>query len=344
MEVDQNFDKICRACLSESSNMKSLFAKLEGGQQLLDLLVVTANIEVRSADTLPKQVCGDCESFLYQADDFKRRCKESEMILKNICPSGFNPYSVKTDEDTEGNEAKISISCLEKPNNCEVVIEKPDFLSLFANSDISLKKLDSTKIDEKHTVKTEVGLEFDNVDYEDHFNGNEELLIPIEIEGMKEVTTYKCVCGEEYKSKDKFKDHIKLKNCAKKHSKKDSNKTCIPIKNKIECLKCNLTFDTINKWSTHQLIHTKEFKKVFKRDNGEAPKLQCSLCLRKFKSKITLRKHLKRHEAKDSIKHVCSKCKREFKYKAYLESHMLSVHLNGNNSVIFYLVAALFCC
>lgn len=331
MEISsQAFDIICRACLSESHNMKSLYTKLKDASgQLLDLLKFAANIEINSSDALPKQICDSCEAFLYKSDEFKRRCKESEVILKNVCPNAYEPYSVKTDNNKSENDAKIQHVSPEKSINYEGDLEKPDFMSLFANSDICFKKLDTSSLEHKHTAKSEFGLEIGNGDYSDGFDDREDLKMPVEFDQKHEIKSYKCDCGEEYKSKFNLKKHIKNKNCIVKKRRKNSSKTPLPIKNELACPKCDQIFESINSWSTHQLSHISPRRKVLKNQEDHVPKVQCSLCLQKFKNKKTLTKHIVRHETKDNVKYICTKCKREFKYKAFLESHMLSVHAKG---------------
>ncbi|XP_075988501.1 uncharacterized protein LOC142984636 [Anticarsia gemmatalis] len=321
MEINiQLFDRICRVCLIQSAELKSLFSKKDGDERsLLEILTYTANINVKVEDNLPKQVCIACESIMCKADAFKRRCQESETILNNVyqnastCGESTNNdqnCAIK-DEKTDLQHKLLEYGTLVAPvttnngfkdNFDKKNIVLQDFPICSTNDDIFAKFPDSKLPDNyEQPVKEETvnNVEEQN-DFLDHFDdGDQFLTVPIEYDepvtkkptplSKKFGIRYQCYCGTQFPSKEKYKSHLKVK-------------------------KCNAC----------------KIERLGRDKNGVKNQLQCSFCLRKFKNKTSLAAHIERHEKTDNIKHVCEVCKREFRYKAYLENHMLTAHTKTN--------------
>ncbi|XP_063370726.1 zinc finger protein OZF-like [Cydia amplana] len=307
---------ICRTCMCEGGNMRSVFHKLQDGKSATDLLEIIANITINSDDNLPKQICDKCERFLCKAAYFKSRCLDVEVKLTKL----FN------------NESRSSLSLIkhenkapestDEPYQCSIcfskyseiaLLEKHVFnfhqlkkvslfneFSLFANAKANLITLEtvSEKEENESLVKEEINSDyvedsnFDNV-YSEH--DAESLLIEF----------------EPKIDKDTFEAPV---------MPIDNDKIDNLEKEKYECGKCNHKFKSANSLNLHKRKH-KEKKDIEK-------KYQCSLCMRKFISKSGLTNHLSIHGTKDDVKYTCGRCKREFKHKAHLDNHMVTLHAN----------------
>lgn len=336
-----SFDKICRSCLSVSANLKSLFSRIDDSDRsLLDVLKYTTNVNIRTDDILPKLVCNECEVIMCKADEFKRRCLESELILINI--------SIGTESDFTGLE--IDKKCPVKSENSDAELKN----SLNHPSDGSNNSLDDDSYDVKQGILKELEDECDNTvevdksqegkeikivkeEFSDGFQDDDNFqdtstfqsdtekvsdLLPIEYKHEKD-EIHICHCKNTFDNKDKYDAHLKRYCCDKyKHIfKKLKKSNVIQIKNEISCQQCARQFSTVAGWKAHQRSH--EAKRPVQKS------FKCSICLRKFKHNRTLLAHLRRHD-KEPVKYVCDKCKREFKYKAYLENHIISLHSSNS--------------
>nr|XP_021199574.2 gastrula zinc finger protein XlCGF57.1-like [Helicoverpa armigera] len=347
MEISvETFDKICRVCLIECADMKSLFTKMDDGDRnLFELLAFTANIHVKLEDALPKQVCGECESVMCKADAFKRRCTYSNTILNSIYQNSISnsnatiideKCSIKDENDdlTEKLSSYVSFPpCDARNNSSENGFDKKSNLvqdsSIYEAADSSFFNLNSSKAPESSgtTVKQELTLNFnDEIDFADHFDeATESETLPIESKEeplSNEEKTYTCICGQTFKLKDKYKSHLKLKSCNKyKKIFKNVNKNKLNnIQNEIECIDCNRKFKTMNAWRIHQQVHKN--KQV---DEKKTPFFTCKFCLWEFKSEATLATHIQKHEKTFDSKtetYQCSFCLRKFKNKTSLAAHI----------------------
>ncbi|CAB3241590.1 unnamed protein product [Arctia plantaginis] len=358
MEINlELFDKICRVCLIQSVELKSLFTNIDGdGRNLLEILAFTANIDVKIEDSLPKQVCRACESIMCKADAFKRRCLESETILHNVYRNTnevtektkcIQNYSIK-DEKTDLKEKLCEYSTLVSPNpsnsGSHYDLNKKNIDLPICSTSLSLNKFSQEFSDKgEQTVKKEtLSIIEEENQYLDHFDDDHFDSIPLDsLKKNQEVKTvnkkigtrYECYCHTLFSDKDEYNSHLKEKKC-NAYKMLKSNKS----KHKIQCTKCDKEFTSANGWKYHQNIHREDSPILLQNtdsnkdtsSNNKTETFQCSFCLRKFKNKVSLSVHVQRHEETNSIKHVCEICKREFKYKAYLENHVLAVHSRTN--------------
>lgn len=308
----ENFDRICRACLCESNNMKSLFTKLESNEQsLLDLFRLAANLSARMDDMLPKQVCSECELILLKSEEFRNRSLASDTLLKKLFESSTqNQYYVTLNTESSENDDKSHLF-FDKLSNFELQeVEKTD-------SECSIFRTDTQKLVTSvlDSVKKEIDFE-NHHDFDNGFEDNE-LLETVSIE-------YK----DESLPKPREKSiNNKLKKQQWKKDKTPKNKD-FSLSYEFSCQICNINFDDLTSWENHLKTHP-ALKNNRKSNAKEDLRLfKCSRCFRRCKTKKTLSKHMKLHEQTDNIKFSCDKCKREFKYKSFLESHVISVHMH----------------
>lgn len=349
MEISvQMFDRICRVCLVQSTDMKSLFTKTDGeNYNLFEILAFTADINVKFEDSLPKQVCAECESVMCKANAFKRRCLNSETILNNIYQNSISrgeasnidkQCSIK-DENEDANEKLSNYISLETSNilNCvsQDSFEKKNVLiqdtSIYPIADTSFSKLtDSTVPDNpEQPVKEEINLNFDDdISFPDHYD--DETQCDTITAGFKEEESlsiggkkYTCYCGLTLATKYKYENHLKQTQCNKyKKVFEKMNKTkLVTVKNEVECVQCNRKFKTPNDWREHQHVHSNEHK-----SNNTSLLHVCKFCLSQFKTEAALKTHIRKHEKNINSKtesHQCSYCLRKFKNQTSLSAHIL---------------------
>ncbi|XP_066262618.1 zinc finger protein 436-like isoform X2 [Euwallacea similis] len=85
--MSQDFNKICRTCLLETTESKSLFIAQyinDEPVKLSDILSACASIQVSQSDHLPKQVCFECEQSILNTFTFQQQCQKSDSLLRAI--------------------------------------------------------------------------------------------------------------------------------------------------------------------------------------------------------------------------------------------------------------------
>lgn len=362
MEISvQSFEKICRICLIECTDMKSLFSKTDDEERnLLEILEYTANINVHIEDNLPKQVCCECQDVMCKADAFKRRCLESEKILNNLCEisiqkeetqsSNDNDYCIKHENSDVNDQLAIDNSFQLNNGKDSLDVKNGGLFKVIAvyPAGETIGNIDTNISDNCaiHVKVEAVNKYEDDTDFSNHFNDAEDTSYSVENSDKKLKTFHQCNCGLIVSSIDKLKSHVRLGNCKQKKVKQKLSKK-VAKTNKV----CSNNYDKIppilTTWEDHQqtqnehidnteplecLLCLKTFKTkallaAHKHEKSEKREFfQCSLCLRRFKNKKSLSTHIQRHKETDNIKHVCEVCKREFKYKAFLENHIITVH------------------
>ncbi|XP_028156706.1 gastrula zinc finger protein XlCGF57.1-like isoform X2 [Ostrinia furnacalis] len=259
-----NLEKICRTCLLESPHMVALSTKMEGNNRTLyDVLIFVLNNNVAIGEKLPKQICGDCEMQLFRVEEFKRRCNESENILKEL-----------VDASQSGPSQLIK---LESTSKIEKQATFEHFLELNPINVIDSLKEDSTgmilepvKVDSKADVKAAIKEEFsdfsDDLD-DDNYDDNSQ--------NITENKNYHCPCGESFTELDQYQKHMDSEKCSKTSK---SDLLLIPVK----CGQCNLVFKNSEDFKRHVKTHIKPNSKYF----------QCKLCKKKFTKKCNLQTHL----------------------------------------------------
>ncbi|XP_073964495.1 uncharacterized protein [Choristoneura fumiferana] len=321
IKLDAN--TICRTCMCEAADMKSVFLKLHDERTLSDLVAFITNININNEDSLPKQVCNECETFLSKASSFKQRCLDVESKLTKLftkeTSSSFSRIKsekcVKDDSIVNVDEPFQCSVCFSKFS--EIVLLKNHFfdchkfnevpllneITLFSNAKDIIALETIPEKEENEGVKKEFNELDHDSPYEEFSEQNDSESIVIEyrpdINDVKITNTLKTPLD------DKYSQTVSLLS--------DKNKTHM-------CDKCNQEFKTANSLNLHRRKHI-EKKEVEK-------KHQCPMCMRKFVKKASLTNHLRTHENQEEVKYTCGSCKREFKHKAHLDNHMVTLHAN----------------
>ncbi|KAJ8707248.1 hypothetical protein PYW08_011382 [Mythimna loreyi] len=315
-------------------------------RNLLEILAFTADINIKFEDSLPKQVCGECESVMCKADAFKRRCLNSETILNNIYQNSLSRAETSNadkkclikDENRDLTEKLSNYVTFETSNNTNYStqdgFDKKNVLiegaSMYPIPDPSFCKIPDTKVPEnpEESVKEEINMNFDDeINFSDHYDDGAQCdTIPVDFKEEKSIKNegkmHTCCCGQAFSTKDKYKTHLKQENCNKykKLLDKVSKNKLVTVKNEIECVECNQKFKTPNDWRIHQQVHRNEHAS----ENKSLLHI-CKFCLCQFKTQAALKTHIQKHEKTINSKsesYQCSFCLRQFKNKTSLSTHI----------------------
>ncbi|KAF7285828.1 uncharacterized protein LOC143195163 [Rhynchophorus ferrugineus] len=79
-------DKICRTCLYEKQNLRSLF-----DAYLPSMIMAFTSVQIMQGDGLPHQICTQCLRDVSKAYAFKQKCEKSDATLRNYVNINFNP-------------------------------------------------------------------------------------------------------------------------------------------------------------------------------------------------------------------------------------------------------------
>ncbi|XP_018333380.1 zinc finger protein 678 isoform X2 [Agrilus planipennis] len=95
---DANMEKVCRTCMSVSSEMRSVFDKdVSNGQaiQLSDMVMACAEVQIKEDDGLPSHLCSECEVKLQTAFTFKKQCEKSDVTFRALSPETLAKVVIK---------------------------------------------------------------------------------------------------------------------------------------------------------------------------------------------------------------------------------------------------------
>ncbi|XP_059062600.1 zinc finger protein OZF-like [Achroia grisella] len=290
---------ICRVCLTESSNMTSLLIKLgDSDRTIVEVLNFVSNINIRMCNKLPKQLCNDCKDNLFKADDFKRRCIESENILNDI----FNSYKYELDKTLTLQNAVIKE---EIPiETFDIVVQQPLHSNVTINEGESKNKLSLNQCPERRTVLKTVSVEFDKK-------------VAIKQEFKKDIDSHDGDSNDFDDTFDSAEKH-EVEDVKTENKNKILDKLVSNNKKVHKCLRCDIKFDSVVEWRLHRKVHSN--------NQNDELQYQCSMCNRKFSRKSSLSNHLRQHQVKDGVLFTCITCKREFRHQAHLDNHILAVH------------------
>ncbi|XP_039261337.2 uncharacterized protein LOC120337574 [Styela clava] len=101
------------------------------------------------------------------------------------------------------------------------------------------------------------------------------------------------------------------------------------------CLRCQLTFPTIQEMETHSnSLHIQEDEQYMQNINTSSKQHHCSFCTKSFSSAINLKRHMQLlHRNKDDARVFCRECGKGFSKPETLRKHVDKIH-NGNVSAI----------
>lgn len=79
-----NVEKLCRACMTETDDKKTLFQNNnENNVKLSEMLSYCTSLQILDSDGLPNQICTVCELQLNSAYLFRKKCLVSDVELRD---------------------------------------------------------------------------------------------------------------------------------------------------------------------------------------------------------------------------------------------------------------------
>lgn len=97
-----NVDKLCRACMTETDDKKTLFQNNnENNVKLSDMLSYCTSLQILDSDGLPNQICTVCELQLNSAYLFRKKCLVSDVELREKLGLSEESVAIKQEVDEE---------------------------------------------------------------------------------------------------------------------------------------------------------------------------------------------------------------------------------------------------
>ncbi|KAJ8956839.1 hypothetical protein NQ318_014253 [Aromia moschata] len=334
VKVDSNvFDisKICRACLTEKGEMRSVFMQDESTGQamiLAEMLMGFSSVQIENGDGLPSLICLQCVHQISRCYSFKQLCEQSDLNLRQYlgkptitkqCKEedihhnndftatllldnfGLDSSSGDSDEDDYKEEFSLLQSIPENPNDEKIIAQK----QLLKSAKAQKSKMSKRKILAK--------------------GGKAAVLAA---KKMKRNVNQCNVCKKQFINLKSFRKHLKThiedrpykcKLCPRGFTEENylnnHMRTHVPEEQKPhECKVCKKRFIHVTLLNKHMLKHS-----------GEKP-FVCKICNKGCYAENSLLKHMKIHEKKEGdpalLKHICDYCKTEFP-----DAQSLSIHI-----------------
>lgn len=306
--IEYDFNRICRACKCESSDMCSVFernATTENNARFDEMLMACASVQINSTDGLPGLICQKCANLLTSAFQFKQQCETTDISLRDYLKS--KGIKQETPQTSQSSEQDLHNQLL-------------DFSAMYNELQAKAVEVASAGVktdqDFPASIACDVQVQLkSNRDYVEIID-NDKIIFTCNtcskvfytLEGLKShkrIHTgemYKCnVCNKEYTRLNHLQRHMNSHSRRKVHI----------------CKICNKTLTRLEHLKRHLITHMKN--KPF----------QCEMCKRGFNRSEHLINHTKRCKG-DKI-YACEVCNKGFTRTDSLEVHM---HLHDNKSPI----------
>ncbi|XP_055902490.1 zinc finger protein ZFP2-like [Eupeodes corollae] len=325
--MDNTLQNLCRLCGDERICSFDIFMKTEDNIVLSAVIKNILNISITQLDTIPKEICAICHTFLLDFLKFRDTAEKTQMFLVdlelNLEKEKATAQIVRKDS-TESIKSEPSTAAF---NEALEATSRLSFSSDDADDEIcSLIKAaveNSSKTStpsRKQLQKIEDTVCPDNSQEEDtsrHSFSWDDENIPL-IKVAKQNSAKKKSKTRKY-SQEKQDLESRMKS---EDIKQQSVELTIenPLDNPEECNICQKKFSK-ERYLRH---HLRKTHKVF--IEASYP---CNRCTRKFMQKISLEHHQKLHDDPNFNKHVsCDICGKFYINKQTLKAHIRSIHVD----------------
>lgn len=327
VQIDLN--KLCRTCLTENGEMRSVFMPDDStGHPMIiaDMLMGFTNVQVGHGDGLPTLVCLQCLISIGRAYSFKELCEQSDSNLRQyLGKPSTRKQPPKDDESNQNSEFSNSLLETFNSESSSSDSEQEEFkdgLSIFSVS-INDSNMDEKAVAQKQLLKlarSQKGKNRKKIVRKTTLNGK-----PVPRKRHVNVCN---VCKKQFLILKAFRKHLrthiedrpfKCKECSRSFTEENylnnHMRTHLPDEQKPhECGICKKRF-----------IHPTMLHKHLLRHTGEKP-FVCKICNKGCFAENSLLKHMKIHEKREGdpglLKHICDYCRTEFP-----NSDSLSVHI-----------------
>ncbi|XP_055695161.1 zinc finger protein 271-like isoform X2 [Lutzomyia longipalpis] len=258
---EYNLDKLCRLCLKEDEDVRSIFSD-ENGQTFTEIIMACAEIQIQENDGMPNQMCGMCKVQVQSAYAFRKRTEENDASLRMYMVHKF-PERFKASE--------IHQNALETNSILDL---KPDQEFQNVEFTLSIEPDVSFGVDMDDGVAGEEVIEYLETDEDLKPQFDKESEEKSQEEGSTVMVCH--VCNEEYADVGELKGHI------------ESTHTRHKVK---QCRACRTQF---RMKTQAKRLTTEQEEQV--EEESKADKEACSQCEKKFPNVEALKAHLQTHK------------------------------------------------
>ncbi|XP_019878012.2 gastrula zinc finger protein XlCGF8.2DB isoform X2 [Aethina tumida] len=324
---------ICRTCLKESEDLKSIFS-IDNEMSISQILMLCANITIYEKDGLPEKICSSCSQKMFSAYSFRQLCENSEAHLKQ-CLNKLESVSVveevnndvvyfhhtshpsssdesnqklyKSDIHTSSNEAICDIT--KNSTRCDKYLKESRTDSNFTVNNLSKQEI-TRKM--RNLPKT---CDVCNKTFRFHSTLARHKLT------HTEENPYLCsICGKGFKQAHNLKIHsfshtgerpYECRWCEKRFAAPGTLMTHTRThtgERPFTCKICGKDFPQAGSLTSHIRTHT-----------GEKP-MQCKICNKKFNQSGRLVVHMRIHSGEKP--YLCPTCGKSFAIKGTLKKHI----------------------
>lgn len=115
----------CRVCLTAAEHGLTDLFSLEGEETLADRLKLCCGVEPQENDQLPQKICRNCREKLATAWELRKRCIDTDVLLRNVGTKIENSQDVHA---SESDPADVLLCKLEEAEHSVVEEHLEEFL------------------------------------------------------------------------------------------------------------------------------------------------------------------------------------------------------------------------
>ncbi|KAJ8961282.1 hypothetical protein NQ318_008967 [Aromia moschata] len=321
---------ICRACLSEEAEFRSVFEPDTNSSvslQLAEMITSCASVQITLGDGLPDQICSSCAANAVNMYLFKLKCEKSDSVLRERLQKVTAYYEqeflekTSDESDKEIIKPELHIESETKLSQNEAILEE------FDNFDFGTYKSDCEDYPETVTE-------------EDINNASE-----VALKHQNKMKEFECdICLKRFSRNDLLIRH-KIAHAMKFDDQKlefedtfnseENDGEVVRIKSEefmFSCSSCDVLFIHKEDLDTHMTCE---------HDKKEG-NIVCEVCSKRFHKMAHLNRHIKTHYSEKAFK--CHSCDKGFARQEQLNHHM-NVHTGTKPHIcdICFKVSAVCC-
>lgn len=331
---DFRIDSVCRTCLAETDELRSLFreGKVCGEiTTLSDMLVECTALEINQDDPLPQHICNKCVLSLSKAYMFRRTCTNSDSVLRDrikikqpdedeVVSTLYFYDEAESDSIVEECGDQIQYECMElKHDNdaCESNVAcEEETIECGQYEQIEIAEDSGTNEREYNTSpESSYTVEIAEINQKQF-----EMRVPRKRAQRVPGPPFKCnECEKILSNHSSYKYHMQLHSdktpylCSecgegfKTRNAYEGHMTTHDENNPNKCEICGKVYRQAGSLRSHMLNHT-----------GEKP-FQCKICGKGMTQKSGYKKHMLTHTGEKP--HKCDICGSSFRFSSNLITH-----------------------